>query len=48
MSKTHWKKIVAESEYLGEADFEENEEKVGVISHVVKSEKIKSAEGSRD
>lgn len=48
MSKTHWKKVVAESDYLGEADFEENEEKVGTIARVVKSEKIKSAEGTSD
>lgn len=48
MSKTHWKKVVAESDYLGEADFEENEEKIGTISHVIKSEKIKSAEGTSD
>ena len=43
--KTHWKKVVADSNYLGEADFNEGEEKVATIAHVVESEEVMTAEG---
>ena len=43
--KTHWKKIVAESDYLGEADFQEGEEKVATIAHVNPEEEVQTAEG---
>lgn len=35
---THWKKIVSDPNYIGEADFEENEEKVLTIARVNASE----------
>lgn len=44
--KTHWKKCVAESTYLGEADFQEGEEKVVTISKVIESAEVKTAEGT--
>lgn len=47
-NKTPWKKIVSDSEYLGEADFTEGEEKVGTISRVAAGVKIKSAEGTSE
>ena len=43
--KTHWKKIVSDPNYLGEADFGEGEEKVATISRVVRDETIQTAEG---
>ena len=33
--KTHWKKVVSDPNYLGEADFQENEEKIVTIARVV-------------
>lgn len=42
---THWKKIVSDPNYLGEADFEENEEKVLTIAGVNASETVTTAEG---
>lgn len=47
-NKTPWKKIVSDSEYLGEADFTEGEEKVGTIARVAAGVKIKSAEGTSE
>lgn len=46
--KTHWKKVVSDPNYLGEADFGENEEKIGTISHVVANEKVRTAEGTSE
>lgn len=46
--KTHWKKVVSDPNYLGEADFGEGEEKVGTISRVVQNEKIQTAEGKSE
>ena len=43
--KTHWKKIVSDPNYLGEADFNEGEEKVATINRVVRDETIQTAEG---
>ena len=43
--KTHWKKIVSDPNYLGEADFNEGEEKIATISRVVRDETIQTAEG---
>lgn len=43
--KTHWKKVVSDPNYLGEADFKENEEKVLTISHVNAGETVTTAEG---
>lgn len=34
MTKTPWKKIVSDPDYLGEADFNEGEEKIVTIDHV--------------
>lgn len=48
MSKTPWKKIVSDPDYLGEADFDEGEEKVVTIDRVASSVKIKTAEGTSE
>lgn len=48
MTKTPWKKIVSDPDYLGEADFNEGEEKIVTIDHVVSGVKIKSAEGTSE
>lgn len=48
MSKTPWKKIVSDPDYLGEADFDEGEEKVVTINRVQTSVKIKTAEGTSE
>lgn len=48
MTKTPWKKIVSDPDYLGEADFNEGEEKIVTISHVKSGVKIKSAEGTSE
>lgn len=45
MKKTHWKKIVSDPHYLGEADFQEGEEKILTIRHVTEAETVVSAEG---
>lgn len=45
MEKTHWKKIVSDPNYLGEADFNEGEEKIATIASVNQSETVVSAEG---
>ncbi len=43
--KTHWKKVVSDPNYLGEADFNEGEEKVATISRVAQDETVVTAEG---
>lgn len=43
--KTHWKKAVSDPTYLGEADFQEGEEKVATIARVVEKENVQTAEG---
>lgn len=48
MTKTPWKKIVSDPDYLGEADFNEGEEKIVTIDRVVSGVKIKSAEGTSE
>ena len=48
MSKTPWKKVVSDPDYLGEADFDEGEEKVVTIDHVVSGVKIRSTEGTSE
>lgn len=45
MEKTHWKKIVSDPNYLGEADFNEGEEKVATIKEIRRSVTVKTAEG---
>lgn len=45
MEKTHWKKIVSDPNYLGEADFNENEEKVATIKEIHRSVTVETAEG---
>lgn len=45
MEKTHWKKIVSDPTYIGEGDFQENEEKVLTIASVNKAETVVSQEG---
>ena len=47
-TKTPWKKIVSDPDYLGEADFEEGEEKIATIDKVVANDKVKSAEGTSE
>lgn len=39
-AKTHWKKVVSDPNYLGEADFGDKEEKVLTIANVVQHEKV--------
>ena len=46
MNKTPWKKIVSDPDYLGEADFNEGEEKIVTIDRVVSGVKIKTAKGT--
>jgi hypothetical protein len=48
MTKTPWKKIVSDPDYLGEADFNEGEEKIVTIDHVKSGVQIKSAEGTSE
>ena len=48
MTKTPWKKIVSDPDYLGEADFNEGEEKIVTIDRVKSGVKIKSAEGTSE
>lgn len=43
--KTHWKKIVAPSEYIGACDFQEGEEKVVTIKAVHQAETVMTNEG---
>lgn len=43
--KTHWKKIVAPSDYLGACDFQEGEEKVVTIKTVHQAETLITSEG---
>ena len=45
MPKTHWKKVVSDPNFIGEGDFQENEEKVLTIDHVNASETVTTAEG---
>lgn len=44
-TKTHWKKVVSDPRYLGEADFLPGEEKIGTIDHVVTAEDVVTTEG---
>ena len=46
--KTHWKKAVSDPTYLGEADFQEGEEKVVTIAKVVEKETVQTAEGKNE
>ena len=48
MSKTHWKKVVSDPNYIGEADFQEGEEKIVTIRNVVQKESVQTAEGKSD
>lgn len=43
--KTHWKKVVSDPNYIGEADFKEGEEKIVTIGRVNASETVTTAEG---
>ncbi|MBR2310521.1 MAG: hypothetical protein IKA47_08335 [Oscillospiraceae bacterium] len=43
--KTHWKKVVSDPNFLGEADFQENEEKVATIDRVEAEVEVATAEG---
>ena len=47
-NKTPWKKIVSDPDFLGEADFNEGEEKVVTIDRVVSGVKVKTAEGTSE
>lgn len=46
MNKTPWKKIVSDPDYLGEADFNEGEEKIVTIDRVKSGVGIKTAKGT--
>lgn len=43
--KTHWKKVVSDPNFIGEADFQEGEEKVLTIDHINAAETVTTAEG---
>lgn len=43
--KTPWKKIVSDPNYIGEADFQDGEEKVLTIDRVAVNETVTTAEG---
>lgn len=43
--KTHWKKIVSDPNYLGEADFQENEEKIVTIARVADRVEVQTNRG---
>ena len=43
--KTHWKKVVSDPNFLGEADFQEGEEKIATIASVNPEEDVQTAEG---
>lgn len=43
--KTHWKKVVSDPNFLGEADFAEGEEKILTIARVNTAETVVTAEG---
>lgn len=43
--KTHWKKVVAPSDYLGACDFQDGEEKVATIKSVNQAETLMTSEG---
>ena len=45
MGKTHWKKLVSDPNYIGEADFEPGEEKIVTIKTINQSETVATAEG---
>lgn len=45
VAKTHWKKIVSDPNFIGEADFAEGEEKVLTLDYVNHNETITTAEG---
>lgn len=44
-TKTHWKKVVSDPNFIGEGDFQEGEEKVLTIERVNASETVVTAEG---
>lgn len=43
--KTHWKKVVSDPNFLGEADFGEGEEKIATIAMVADGVDVQTAEG---
>lgn len=45
MEKTHWKRVVSDPNYIGEADFREGEEKVLTIAKINAGETVTTAEG---
>ncbi len=45
MEKIHWKKVVSDPNYIGEADFAEGEEKVLTIGRINAAETVETAEG---
>ena len=45
MKKTHWKAVVSDPNYIGEADFEQGEEKILTIAKVNAAETVTTAEG---
>lgn len=45
MSKTHWKKVVSDPNFIGEGDFQEGEEKILTIERVNQAETVQTAEG---
>lgn len=48
MEKTHWKKVVSDPNYIGEADFQEREEIVVTIDYIKSDENVTTADGSKN
>jgi ribosomal protein L34E len=44
-NKTHWKKVVSDPNFLGEADFQEGEEKIATIARIAEKVDVKTARG---
>ena len=44
-NKTHWKKVVSDPDFLGEADFQEGEEKIATIARIAEKVDVKTAKG---
>lgn len=44
-NKTHWKKVVSDPNFLGEADFQEGEEKVATIARIAEKVDVATAKG---
>ncbi|MEG2527065.1 MAG: hypothetical protein RSA62_07590 [Oscillospiraceae bacterium] len=46
--KTHWKKVVSDPNYIGEGDFQKNQEMVVTIKSISQTETVVTAEGKTE